>query len=333
MSIFRPVAHDAANLTSAEKAALLSALGGPRALSGVTVVNTSTVTIGDAHYGKLLTVATTGGATKNWTMPSSPPIGARFAVYVDPGVTVNLLSALIYDHKASGVSTLTNADNYAVFEFIGSVWVAVRYGNLSVPAANITGVISIASGGTGSATQNFVGLTGTQTVAGAKTWSGQQEGTGQAATNGTSFMTRDLVDARVSGPKFYAKSNALQAVPTSTNTKLNWGSEDWDTANCFDTANGRFTPNKAGYYQINISIRAEPNVNSTIVAIAKNGAIHRYLVQANNHTYITFCAAALVSMNGSTDYLEVWVWHNKGSDLNINTSNGEHAQFSGSYLP
>lgn len=39
-------------------------------------------------------------------------------------------------------------------------------------------------------------LGGNLTIGGTKTWSGQQEATGQAATNGTSLMTRDLGDAR-----------------------------------------------------------------------------------------------------------------------------------------
>lgn len=43
-------------------------------------------------------------------------------------------------------------------------------------------------------------LDGNLTIAGTKTWSGQQEATGQTATNGTSLMTRDLTDSR-SGTK------------------------------------------------------------------------------------------------------------------------------------
>lgn len=41
----------------------------------------------------------------------------------------------------------------------------------------------------------YVALTGTQTIAGAKTFSGQTELTGQAATNSTSAMTRGLVES------------------------------------------------------------------------------------------------------------------------------------------
>jgi len=44
-------------------------------------------------------------------------------------------------------------------------------GNVSGTAANVTGTVAIANGGTGSTTQNFVDLTTAQTVAGAKTFS------------------------------------------------------------------------------------------------------------------------------------------------------------------
>ena len=43
--------------------------------------------------------------------------------------------------------------------------------NTTGTASNVTGVVAIVNGGTGSSTQNFVDLTTNQTVAGAKTWS------------------------------------------------------------------------------------------------------------------------------------------------------------------
>lgn len=45
-------------------------------------------------------------------------------------------------------------------------------GNVSGTAANVTGIVAIANGGTGSTTQNFVDLTTAQTIAGNKTFTG-----------------------------------------------------------------------------------------------------------------------------------------------------------------
>jgi hypothetical protein len=71
-------------------------------------------------------------------------------------------------------------------------------GNVSGTAANVTGIVAVANGGTGSSTQNFVDLTTAQTVAGAKTFSGNTAvsgsstltvGTGATALGGTLGVT------------------------------------------------------------------------------------------------------------------------------------------------
>jgi hypothetical protein len=60
-------------------------------------------------------------------------------------------------------------------------------------AANVTGVVAIANGGTGSATQNFVDLTSAQTVAGNKTFSNTISANTIVKTGGTSaqFLMAD----------------------------------------------------------------------------------------------------------------------------------------------
>jgi hypothetical protein len=55
--------------------------------------------------------------------------------------------------------------------------------NIGGNAANVTGTVAIANGGTGSTTQNFVDLTNAQTIAGAKTF------TGNTAVSGTNTFT------------------------------------------------------------------------------------------------------------------------------------------------
>ncbi|MDD2792920.1 MAG: hypothetical protein PHD73_07055 [Sediminibacterium sp.] len=70
--------------------------------------------------------------------------------------------------------------------------------NTTGTASNVTGIVAIANGGTGSATQNFVDLSTTQTVAGAKTFSSNLTANGFVKTGGTSaqFLKADgSVDA------------------------------------------------------------------------------------------------------------------------------------------
>lgn len=70
--------------------------------------------------------------------------------------------------------------------------------NTTGTASNVTGIVAIANGGTGSATQNFVDLSSAQTVAGAKTFSSNIAANGFVKTGGTSaqFLKADgSVDA------------------------------------------------------------------------------------------------------------------------------------------
>jgi hypothetical protein len=61
--------------------------------------------------------------------------------------------------------------------------------NTTGTAANVTGTVAIANGGTGSSTQNFVDLTSNQTVAGNKTLSGNTNIGGTMAVTGVATLT------------------------------------------------------------------------------------------------------------------------------------------------
>jgi hypothetical protein len=58
----------------------------------------------------------------------------------------------------------------------------------------------------------------------------------------------------ISGPAFSAYSSGVVSLPASTFTKIPIDTEEFDTANCFNTSTYRFTPTVAGYYQVNASI-------------------------------------------------------------------------------
>lgn len=107
------------------------------------------------------------------------------------------------------------------------------------------------------------------------------------------------------GPAFSAYLNAQQSVTSATLTKVQINTESFDTASCYDNAiNYRFTPNVAGYYQVNFSVSPYTTVTSTLGMLYKNGS------EISRGTANTSVAAAagsrLVYMNGTTDYLELW---------------------------
>lgn len=115
------------------------------------------------------------------------------------------------------------------------------------------------------------------------------------------------------GPAFraYFNSGSNQTITTGTNTKIALNTEVFDTSNCFDsTTNYRFTPNVAGYYQFNAVIYASASggLAYNYIQLYKNGnqdsaAIYGPYSGASNVGSLS----SLIYLNGSTDYVELWV--------------------------
>jgi hypothetical protein len=108
------------------------------------------------------------------------------------------------------------------------------------------------------------------------------------------------------GPTFSAYNTSAQALSASTQTKLQFNAEEFDTANCFDsTTNYRFTPNVAGYYQTGGGFGAATNQCTTIVSIYKNGSIIKQVANSPLTNPASY-GSALVYLNGTTDYIELY---------------------------
>ena len=161
----------------------------------------------------------------------------------------------------------------------------------------------------------------TATTTSGLTQSADNSGVLQLASGTGNLVTVPSVTgtAMVSGnmPTFKAKSSSSQSISNATNTKLQFNEEDWDTANCYDTSNYRFTPNVAGYYQVNTYVQIGLANYSGFAAIKlyKNGAAIKdaAVVTPNVSEYPSPSVNGMVYMNGSTDYLEVYVIQNSGT--------------------
>jgi hypothetical protein len=116
-------------------------------------------------------------------------------------------------------------------------------------------------------------------------------------------------------PAFSATRTAAQTISAATWTKIQFSTEEFDTNNCYDpTTNYRFTPNVAGYYLI--TVIAETNASSTMcVAVYKNGSTYRRVWSSNPGTGMSGIVTSLVYMNGSTDYVEGYVYQNSTAAL------------------
>lgn len=123
-------------------------------------------------------------------------------------------------------------------------------------------------------------------------------------------LAKGLTVGASAAPAFSAYANASLSITSATDTKVNINTVIFDTASCFSTANNRFTPTVAGYYQINGCIRS--NATSLInasSAVYKNGSLY---MQGGTLNTAAISASQMVVintvvlLNGSTDYLELW---------------------------
>lgn len=121
------------------------------------------------------------------------------------------------------------------------------------------------------------------------------------------------------GPAFSAYQSSTQSNFT-TPTKVSLQTEEYDTANCFDsTTNYRFTPNIAGYYQFNASVQFNGSTQGGALFIYKNGSS----VKQSNYNPATVTdpgvnLSALIYLNGTTDYVELYA--SSATSVNLKAS-------------
>jgi hypothetical protein len=130
-----------------------------------------------------------------------------------------------------------------------------------------------------------------------------------------------------SGPAFRAFQSSNQTgISSETWTKLTLQSETFDTANNFDsTTNYRWTPTTAGYYSINAAaIIARSSTNGFgYLKMYVNGSATGAQAQVSMGVEASTTAqiSDIVYMNGTTDYMEAYVWIS-GSGAQIFSGSG-----------
>ena len=111
---------------------------------------------------------------------------------------------------------------------------------------------------------------------------------------------------------FWARPASVQTFSASTATKINFGTEVLDSDGLF--ASSRFTPNKAGYYQImsNICVGASGS-GFNIVSIYKNGSVEQSVNRFDTSANTIQSSTNLVYLNGTTDYAELYIYSTRTS--------------------
>jgi hypothetical protein len=112
----------------------------------------------------------------------------------------------------------------------------------------------------------------------------------------------------IQGAAFSAYLSGNQTLTTQTFVKITCQTEEFDTASCYDNStNYRFTPNVAGYYQVDANIYFNADTRG-IVAIYKNGSQFKNGADVAATNLRGLGVSCLVYMNGSTDYIELYGW-------------------------
>jgi len=151
----------------------------------------------------------------------------------------------------------------------------------------------------------------------------------------SSGMGNSLVK-QINPGSVYANNDGTttQSVAASTFSKLTAiTTEVFDQLGWYDAANQRFQPTRAGIYLVGcgsqITVSPSASVASAIILIRKNGTDYAHLARG----YVTNSASAnvgvsgscLVQLNGLSDYVEPFVWHN--DSVSRNTVAGAERQF------
>jgi len=142
-------------------------------------------------------------------------------------------------------------------------------------------------------------------------------------------------------PYFFVRKSANQSVSSGAITKVELDVEDLDSANCFDNStNYRFTPTTAGKYFFFACGRGYANsgtLNYVNVMIRKNGTagVGNSFVNSGTEQYTspgnsdTASPSVILTMNGSSDYVEMYMQVG-GTSPNISyESNGNQTFFGG----
>jgi hypothetical protein len=122
-------------------------------------------------------------------------------------------------------------------------------------------------------------------------------------------------------PAFYAYYTSDALIASSTTTKLTFTAENYDTASCFNTSTGTFTPTVAGYYQLTFAGQNDPVTSGRAQTwIYKNGsqiAFREENLNGPSGTYPSRFVSSLIYANGTTDYFEVYVRQESGIAKNV----------------
>jgi len=117
---------------------------------------------------------------------------------------------------------------------------------------------------------------------------------------------------------FHAYRSVTQSVPTGTHTKVAFNATLFDTNSDFDTVNNRHQPTIAGKYLYLAQCypSSMPTTRYLYLRFRRNLSNFAYgnRIYASGTSSLYPLAFALANMNGSSHYMELYTYHNSGSN-------------------
>ena len=126
----------------------------------------------------------------------------------------------------------------------------------------------------------------------------------------------------------FQSTGTAQIIPTGVDTRVNFNTTEFDSNFDFNVGTGTFQPKVAGFYNITAHVNLQINntASEIIMYVLKNG-IQRIAQTYSfdippvivNGTFfiVTSELSKLVYMNGTTDYLEVFISQSTGPSLTL----------------
>jgi hypothetical protein len=264
------------------------------------------ITAGGAGVAKALFVGTTANVAGAVTLQSTLAVGGVATYSAQPIFSSLTASSAVATDASKGLVSVTNT---GTGNNVLATSPTLTTPALGTPSALVgTNITGTATAFTASNVTTNANLTGNVTSV------------GNATTIASGVVTSAMLAAGVTGngPAFSAYNSSSQSLTNNTFTKVSLNAENFDTNSNFDsTTNYRFTPTVAGYYAFNCGcgITGPAAVIQFVLEIRKNNTTYNPRIVDMNpsasfstNSFINFSGATIIEMNGSSDYVELWVY-------------------------
>jgi len=157
-----------------------------------------------------------------------------------------------------------------------------------------------------------IGTAGQIGIAGANYGTSGQVLTSQGASSAVQWATPGY------GVFEVKHGSSAQSIPRVTYTKVEFKTETYDLDGLFDTTTYRYTPQVAGYYYVafNVILTGQASGYEIYAEIKKNGSSVMKSHSGGSQNYGSLSQAdvyGIVQCNGSSDYLDAYLWHNNAN--------------------